>query len=67
MACTPREQIAELQRQMALGVRRVTVDGVTTEYRSLEDMAKAIRNLQAQDPSIGNRRPVTSTIKLTGI
>ena len=67
MACTTRQKIAELERIKEAGVLSTTVDGVRVQYRSLEDLDKAIRDLKESDNTIENRRPVVSRIKLSGI
>jgi hypothetical protein len=47
-AATLNEQLTELQAAYATGALRVTHQGVTTEYRSLDDMAFIMRDLQRQ-------------------
>jgi hypothetical protein len=41
-------RLAELERQRASGVARVTVEGRTVEYRGLGDIERAIAALRGQ-------------------
>lgn len=60
-------KIAALETLVATGARSITVDGVTTQYSSLDDIFKAIAYLKRQDTenSYTTRKRVR-TIKLGG-
>ena len=58
-------KIATLQALLESGVRQLTVDGITTVYRSADDIRAEIRRLQNEDTT-GNQpaRPRVRSINL---
>lgn len=48
MAAYTQAQLDAIRRAYASGVTRVTHDGMTTEYRSREDMRRIIAEIEAE-------------------
>ena len=61
------EKIEYLRRILESGGLQVTVDGVTTLYRSRDDLVREIERLEGEDPSNTEpRRGRAKTINLGG-
>ena len=58
-------KIAELQAILRAGARRVVIDGTTVEY-DFDTIRNELRKLQADDDNNSCKRPVVSTMDLTG-
>lgn len=68
MAYTP-QQLTALQNALAMGEHRVTFADKTVEYRSVDELKAAIREVQsgltAQGAAQGMRSPKTRQIRFT--
>ena len=61
------EKIDYLRRILESGVLQVTTDGVTTIYRSRDDLVREIERLEGEDPANTDpRRGRVKTINLGG-
>lgn len=58
-------KIAELEEILRQGVTQTTIDGVTI-VRDLDSVRAELRQLKAEDDTIGNRRPQSFTVDLGG-
>ena len=58
-------KIAELEALIQGATRRVTTDGTTTDF-DLDKAREELRRLREQDTTQRGRRPVISTINLSG-
>jgi hypothetical protein len=63
------KQLTALQTALATGERRVTFADKTVEYRSVDELKVAIREVQngltAQQAAVGQRPPKTRQIRIT--
>lgn len=59
-------EIAKLKNIRRAGVKRVSADGVTTEFDQ-DAVAKQLRELEAKDNSAKGKRPTAARIKLSGL
>lgn len=59
-------KIAALRSALDSGVMSVNVDGQVVTFRSAAEISKRIRELEAEDANFGRRRPVASSINLSG-
>lgn len=61
---TIRTRLAALETAYASGAKSVTVDGVTTTYRSADEMERAMRRLERQLPEYRYKRPLAFKVKM---
>ena len=58
-------RISQIQAILRAGARRVTVDGVAVEH-DFAALRRELRQLMAEDERYRGRRPVVSSIDLSG-